>query len=152
MTHPKALVRWLRQIELFQGMDTAALELISQNMTEYEYDADAIVFREGDVGDCLFLLLSGTMLVFVEREGKPVVYTTLQPGECFGEMALIEDTPRSATVKAEAPSRCVALTKQDFLDLIQRYPHLALGIMKSLCQRLRHGNARLQQYVRQSNP
>jgi CRP-like cAMP-binding protein len=129
-------------------VDSRELHLISAQMTEQSYDAGAVVFQEGDVGDRLFVILTGTMHVYVEREGKTITYALMRAGECFGEMALIEDAPRSATIRAEAPAHCLTLSKQDFLHLIQRHPQIALTIMKSLCQRLRHTNELLQQYVR----
>jgi CRP/FNR family cyclic AMP-dependent transcriptional regulator len=148
MAQHDELVTLLRQIELFQGVDTPELHLISQQMTEQSYDAGAVVFHEGDVGDRLFVILTGTMHVYVEREGKTITYALMRARECFGEMALIEDAPRSATVRAEVPTHCLTLSKQGFLNLIQRHPQIALTIMKSLCQRLRHTNELLQQYAR----
>ncbi len=138
----------LHQIGLFQGVEPPELALIAQQMTEATYDPGQVVFREGDSGDRLYVILAGTMRVYVEREGKTITYTLMQAGECFGEMALIEDAPRSATVRAEKSSRCLTFTKQDFLALIARHPNVALEIMKSLSQRLRHTNALLQQFAR----
>jgi CRP/FNR family transcriptional regulator, cyclic AMP receptor protein len=103
------------------------------------------VFHEGDAGDRLFLLLSGMMHVYVERSGKTIDYATIHPGECFGEIALIDDAARSASVRAQTSSRCCAFSKQDFLDIIQRYPHIALRVMQSLSRRLRQTSTRLQE-------
>ena len=141
-------VTMLRRVGLFQGIDTADLQLIAQHMAEQSYTGGEVVFREGDPGDRLFLLLTGMMHVYVERDGKTITYNMMQAGECFGEMALIEDTPRSATVQAEAPSFCLTLSKQDFLNLLHRHPHIALGIVKYLLLRLRHTNVQLQDYAR----
>ena len=138
----------LQQVKLFHGIDPAELHLIAQHLTEQSYAAGDVVFREGDPADRLFLLLAGTMHVYVERDGKAITYNRLQAGECFGEMALLEETTRSATVQAEAPSRCLTLSKQDFLDLLQRHPHMVQEILKALFQRLRHTNVQLQDYVR----
>jgi uncharacterized circularly permuted ATP-grasp superfamily protein len=87
------------------------------------------------------------MHVYVEREGKTITYDRLQAGECFGEMALLEETTRSATVQAEVSSHCLSLAKQDFLALMQQ-PRMVQEIMKSLLQRLRHTNVQLQEYAR----
>jgi uncharacterized circularly permuted ATP-grasp superfamily protein len=138
----------LQQVKLFHGMDAAELRLIAEHLSEHNYAAGDVVFREGDPADCLFLLLAGTMHVYVERDGKAITYNRLRAGECFGEMALLEETTRSATVQAEAPARCLTLSKQDFLDLLQRQPHMVQEIMKALLQRLRHTNVQLQDYAR----
>jgi CRP-like cAMP-binding protein len=140
-------LRLLQQVELFQGVDPASLRMIAEGTIEQKFAVGEVIFREGEAGDRLFLLLTGTMRVYVERDGRLITYGIVQAGECFGEMALIEDAPRSASVRAEAPSCCLTLSKQDFMALISRYPHLALGIMKSLSQRLRRTNTRVQDYA-----
>ena len=138
----------LQQVKLFHGIDPAELHLIAQHLSEQVYAVGDVVCREGDPADRLFLLLAGTVHVYVERDGKAITYNRLQAGECFGEMALLEETTRSATVQAEAPARCLTLSKQDFLDLLQRQPRMVQEILKALLQRLRHTNVQLQDYAR----
>ena len=138
----------LQQVKLFHGIALADLHLLAQHLTAQVYAAGDVVFREGDPADRLFLLLAGTMHVYVERDGKAITYNRLQSGECFGEMALLEETTRSATVQAEAPAHCLTLSKQDFLDLLQRQPHMVQAMMKAFLQRLRHTNMQLQEYAR----
>ena len=138
----------LRQVELLQGIDTAEVELIAQQMTDEFYTDGDVVVREGDPGDRMFLLLTGTMHVYVERDGNVITYARLQAGQCFGEMALIEGAPRSATVQAEAPSHCLTLSRRGFLELLSQDPNIALGIMKDLSGRLRGMNVQVQDYAR----
>jgi uncharacterized circularly permuted ATP-grasp superfamily protein len=138
----------LQQVKLFHGIDPAELHLIAQHLSEQAYAVGDVVCREGDSADRLFLLLAGTVHVYVERDGKAITYNRLQAGECFGEMALLDETTRSATVQAEAPVRCLTLSKQDFLGLLQRQPRIVQEIMKALLQRLRHTNVQLQDYAR----
>ena len=137
----------LRQVELFQGIDGAELKLIAREMTEQLYADGEVVFREGDTGDRLFMLLSGIMHVYVERDNNVISYNRLQAGEFFGEMALLEDVPRSATVQAEAPSTCLTLSRQGFMDLMNRHPQTVFKIMKGLVPRLRRTNVQLQEYA-----
>lgn len=139
----------LRQVILFQDISPASLELMLQHMTEQCFPTGEIVFHEGDQGDRFFLILEGKMHIYVKRQGTVVTYTRLQHGGCFGEMALIDDGPRSATVQAEEPSRCLTLSKQDFNVLLATYPQLALGVMKNLSQRLRQISEQIQEYVQQ---
>ena len=140
-------VSLLRQMGLFQNIDVAELQSIAQQMSESSFGNGEVVFQEGEVGDRLYLLLSGTMHVYVERDGNIISYSRLQPGECFGEMALVEEAPRSATVRAEEPSVCLTLSKQEFLDLMSRQPNIALGVMRALVGRLRGTNVQLQEYA-----
>ena len=100
MAQDNETLTMLQQVKLFHGIDPAELHLIAQHMAEQSYAAGDAVFREGDPADRLFLLLTGTMHVYVEREGKAITYNRLQAVECFGEMALLEETTRSATVQA----------------------------------------------------
>ena len=137
----------LRQVELFQGIDGAELQLIAEEMTERLYADGEVVFREGDAGDELFMLLSGIMHVYVERDNNVISYNRLQAGEFFGEMALLEDVPRSAIVQAEAPSTCLTLSRQGFMDLMNRHPQTVFKIMKGLVPRLRRTNVQLQEYA-----
>ena len=138
----------LRQVELLQGIDTADVELIAQQMTDEFYTDGDVVVREGDPGDRMFLLLTGTMHVYVERDDKVITYARLRAGQCFGEMALIESAPRSATVQAEASSHCLTLSRQGFLDLLNDHPNISPGIMKDLSGRLRGMNVQVQDYAR----
>ena len=148
MAQDNETLTMLQQVKLFHGIDPAELHLIAQHLSEQAYAAGDVVCREGDPADRLFLLLAGTVHIYVERDGKAITYNRLQAGECFGEMALLEETTRSATVQAEAPVRCLTLSKQDFLDLLQRQPRIVQEIMKALLQRLRHTNVQLQDYAR----
>lgn len=142
----------LRQMELFRGIGATHLRHIAEQMTEHAYAAAEVIFRETDPGDELFLLVSGTMHVYVEREGTVITYNTMQPGECFGEMALLEKSPRSATVRALTPARCLTLSRQDFVTLLREHADVALQILKNLSQRLRHSGMQLQQYARHHTP
>ena len=137
----------LSQVDFFKGIGAAELELIAQQMTEENYAADDVVVREGDPGDHMFLLLTGVMHVYVERDGNIISYSRLHSGEFFGEMALIEGAPRSATVQAEEPSQCLTLSRQGFSDLLNHKPDIAMRIMKELSLRVRRTNVQLQDYA-----
>ena len=138
----------IRQIALFQSVDPSEVESIAQQMTESSFRDGEVVFLEGDPGDRLYLILSGSMHVYVQRQGSIITYDHLQPGECFGEMALVEEGPRSATVKSEGASLCLTLSKKDFLDLLSQQPNIALGMIKGLVGRLKGTNVQLQEYAR----
>jgi len=139
----------LREVELFRDIDASELQLISQQMNEESYADGESVFHEGDPGDRLFILLEGTMHVYVNRENQVITYNRLQAGECFGEMALIENAPRSANVQAESPSKCLTLSRQGFLDLLNTHPLVVLRLMQVLVPRLRSTNVQLQNYATQ---
>ena len=141
-------VSLIQRIGLFNSVEPAELKPIAQQMTENTYGDGEVVFLEGEPGDRLYLIFAGNMHVYVEREGRIITYDHLQMGECFGEMALVEDAPRSATVKSEGTSLCLTLSKDEFLDLLDRNPNIALGMIKSLVGRLRKNNVQIQEYAR----
>ena len=147
MTYPLSA---LGQVVLFQDVSPSSLELMLQHMTEQCFSSGEIVFHEGDPGDRFFLILEGKMHIYVERQGTVVTYSHLHSGECFGEMALIDDEPRSATVQAEEPSRCLTLSKQEFNVLLATHPQLTLGVMKNLSHRLYQINEQIQGYAQQA--
>ncbi len=140
-------VSLIQRIGLFNSVDPAELKPIAQKMTETTYRDGEVVFLEGDPGDRLYLIFAGNMHVYVEREGRIITYDHIQMGECFGEMALVEDAPRSAIVKSEGTSLCLTLSKEEFLDLLDRNPNIALGMIRSLVGRLRRNNVQIQEYA-----
>ena len=140
-------VSLLDEVSLFQGLDNADLRMIAGRVFEASFEEGQTVFREGEVGDRLYILLDGTMHVFVERDGNVITYDRLTGGECFGEMALLDDSPRSATVEAETASSCITLSKPDFLSLLYVQPSIALSILSRTFQRLRGTNAQVQEFA-----
>jgi CRP-like cAMP-binding protein len=149
MAQPDEIVSLLSKVELFRGLDTGVLGAIVPRMSEEVFHRGAVLFHEGDHGDRLYVLLTGKVRVYVERLGSLINYDVLEAGTCFGEMALIEAAPRSATVRAELPCRCLTLGQQDFLELLQMQPRMALTILRDLSLRLRHTNTQIQEFVKQ---
>ena len=142
-------VSLLQKVSLFQGIERPILYLIAQKMKEASFDAGEVVFSEGEPGDHLYVVLTGTMHVFAEKEGTVVTYDRLGEGESFGEMALIDDAPRSASVEADSLSSCVTLSKRDFLNILNNQPDIALSMVKSTFGRLRSANVQVQEYASQ---
>ena len=141
-------VSLIQQIGLLQSVDPTELQRIAQQMTESTFEDGDVVFHEYEPGDRLYLIFAGNMHVYVERESSIITYGHLQVGACFGEMALLEDAPRSATVKSEGASLCLTLSKEEFLDLMNRNPNMALGIIRALVGHLRRSNVQLLEYAR----
>ncbi len=97
------------------------------------YAAEDVIFREGDRGEELFVIRSGKVLI---RAGERVV-ETLGQHEMFGEMALIDNSPRSATAVAASAVELVPVGSKQFLFLVSETPHFALNVMRVLARRLR---------------
>ncbi len=92
------------------------------------------IFRQGDGGHTMFAIVEGT--VEIERDGR--VLEELGEGQFFGEMALIDQSPRSATARTKTACRLVALDEKRFMFMVQQTPFFALEVMRTLTTRLRH--------------
>jgi len=107
-----------------------------------------IVFQEGESGDFLLVILSGKVKVLLSgKRGQEFILTILGAGSFFGEMALLEAAPRSATVMTTEPSEFLRIGQQDFAGLIKNHSGIALKILKNLSQRLRRTNEQVRSLV-----
>ncbi|MFN3534298.1 MAG: Npt1/Npt2 family nucleotide transporter [Desulfatiglandales bacterium] len=131
----------LRSIYLFGDLTVQELAAIAIASKEVRYPKDTIVFKEGEKGDSLYLVTKGKVAVIkaMGEEGSPegIKLAEIGPGDYFGEMALIEDTMRSATIKTLEPSIFLVLEKHEFNELVMEYPSIPLEICKALSKRLR---------------
>ena len=98
-----------------------------------KFDEGDVIFSDGDGGDYMFLVRSGTIDIL--RKGS--VVETVGPGGIFGEMALIDGSPRSATAKAAESCELVAIPEKGFLFMVHEAPYFALDVMRTLSERLR---------------
>ena len=108
------------------------------NMTYYRYrfEPGGIVFRKGDTGNAMFLVLSGTVGISDQNIADETLIDTIGPGDFFGEMALIANTPRSATVSALEAAELIAIDKTRFIASIHENPELAIALINTLMARL----------------
>jgi CRP-like cAMP-binding protein len=96
-----------------------------------------IICRQGDVGECAYVMQAGRAVVIREEEGSAAVVGRLAPGDVFGEMALFEHEPRAATVRAEGPTRVLTLDKKSFVRRIHEDPSLAYRLLLGMSGRIR---------------
>ncbi len=128
----------LHQVALFSGLDEAALNLIAQRVVNRTFPANTIVIHEGDEALSLYLIVSGAVKVFLSDDnGKQIVVNSQREGEYFGELALLDDAPRSASVMTTEQSTFMVLNKHDFDRILQEHPAIALPIMRQLASRVR---------------
>ena len=113
-------------------------------MQDIAFKAGDTIISEGDEGDTAFFIVSGSVDVIVGQGARAKIVGTLQAGEVFGEMCLIEPGPRSATVKALTDAECLAISYEEFIDAIEAHPERAVGFMKTLVRRLRQMNELLE--------
>jgi CRP/FNR family cyclic AMP-dependent transcriptional regulator len=101
------------------------------------YAKDDVVFTENGPGKEMFIVHSGKINLYKERQDKRVLLATIAPGEFFGEMALVDGSPRSATAIAAQDSELIVLDEAKFLYLLRQQPEFALVVMQRLCEMLR---------------
>lgn len=126
-------VLFLKSIELFSqipGEDLAQVALIAaEEVRENQED----IFLEGDVGDALYIVLGGRVRV---HRGERLI-AELGERECFGEMAILDSAPRSATVTALTETNLLKISREDFQEIMSEKPQIGVGIIKVLSRRLR---------------
>src|SRR5262249_24075797 len=115
------------------GMTTTTVELFRNETDHKAFRAGEALFREGDAGDMMYVVLEGQ--VEIQLHGKP--FETLGPGGVLGEMALIDRAPRAATAVALTDCRVACVAERRFLYMVQETPYFALQIMRVMADRLR---------------
>ena len=126
------LAQQLASVPLLADLDDRVRRRLAEVGKRRTYDADDPIVKEGSTGTALYIILSGKARV--EREGQTI--GELSPGEFFGELALIEEHPRSATVVAVTETDCLLFPAWEFTALLKEHPEIAVPIMRALIGRL----------------
>ncbi len=139
---------FIAQTALFDTLSQPDCEALAEKMILRTVRPGQTVFQKGDVGDSMFVVVSGALQIFLPPDDKNPVLITLKEagaGDHFGELSLFDAKPRSATVVATKASEVLELRRVDFADYISRSPTAAVTIMAELAERLRETNALLSQ-------
>lgn len=129
----------LENIPLFEGLPQEDLRAISSHAVTKSFAKNTVIMHEGDESDSLYVILSGRVKIFLsDEEGKEVILSAQGPGEYFGELALIDEAPRSASVMTLEDCKLSIVSKRDFESCLVRYPAIALQVIKGLTKRLRN--------------
>jgi CRP-like cAMP-binding protein len=145
-------LQFLKAVPFFDELSNRQLKNVSGIMFERTYEIDELIFEEGQPGAALFLILEGKVAIEICREDNTLTLAVLEKGAFFGELALLDEAPRSADAHALERTRALALYRSDLSELIQRDPQAACQIYRVLASmigdRLRLTNA----LVRENNP
>lgn len=135
----------LRNVPLFSGLEEAELLRLSGVSSRRRAERGDFIVRAGDLTDSLFILLTGRAKVTnSDEEGKEIILAMLEPGEFFGEMGLIDGSPRSADVVALEPCELLVLGKADFQRCLAENFPVALKMMMILVRRLREADRKIE--------
>jgi CRP/FNR family cyclic AMP-dependent transcriptional regulator len=128
----------LEKVPLFGQLGPADLQRVLELARERAYPKNSVILFEDDPGDALYVVATGQVkVVLIGEDGREVILSVLGEGEFFGEMALIDDEPRSAHVIAMEDSTLVVLRREDFTNILMQVPAIALALLKELSRRLR---------------
>ncbi len=128
-------LQFLQKTELFAELSKAALNSICDIANEVAYPAEHTIFEEGDKGDSLYLLVDGEISII---KAETEVLSFKENGYCIGEVALIDDKPRSATIKTVLPTCLLRITRNDFYQALAREPLIGRGMFRVLNNKIRH--------------
>jgi len=131
-------VLFLKSIDLFRALPGEELAQIADIAEEVPISAGGLVFGEGEPGDALYIVVEGRVRIF---KGD-ISLAELGERECFGEMAVLDSEPRSASVAALAESMLLKIGREEFRDILTERPEISVGVMKVLSRRLREANTR----------
>lgn len=136
--------RLLSKHFLFQDLSPKDIGLVAAIGSERRFSPGQVVFQKGDPGESMMAVLRGRVQVGAySADGREMILAILNPGDVFGEMALLDGRARSADVSAMEESIVLAIERRDFRDLLERNPKLALHLLELLSKRIRDANEAL---------
>jgi CRP/FNR family cyclic AMP-dependent transcriptional regulator len=129
----------LSNVPIFASLDEGSRIEVARLCTCCNYKAGEILFRQGDLAGAMYLILDGEVVMSIAtRAGQEVALVTMRRGDFFGELAMLDGSPRSATANIMRPTKLLRLRREDFVDLLGRQPKLALTMLASFATRLRN--------------
>jgi CRP/FNR family cyclic AMP-dependent transcriptional regulator len=137
----ESIVKGLASVRIFQHLGQDDLKRVAKIAKLKSVAASTVVFFEGNRADAFFIVLSGSLKVYqTARDGRVKVLSTMGPGETFGELAMLDGHPRSASVETVAPSELLVIARNDFRSLATATPGILWGVLEGVCARLRAQN------------
>lgn len=128
----------LRGISVFAGLNDQELAVLGTHVNTRRYPKNTVIIQEGDEANALYVIESGQAKVYLSNEdGKEVIINMLGQGELFGELALIDDAPRSASVKTTKPTTLAVISRSGFKQLLASHTDIALRLLVDMTRRVR---------------
>lgn len=131
-------VQILSQIPLFASLSEKQLKTLAHSLKVREYEEGEVIITQGKGGQGLFILIEGTVkAVRTQPDGEQFQVNEFGPKDYFGELALLDDGLRTASVIATSKVKCVALTRWDFQGILKNEPEMAIDMLEELAKRFR---------------
>lgn len=143
-----AITDTLARVALFASLPEADRRALAGRVRSRRFASSETVFHRGDPAAHLYVLVSGRAKITLPDEyGKEAMITIVHPGEVFGELALFDDEPRSATVVAVSETECLLVSRDDFLSLLERAPQAMREVLRLLARTIRRSTSRVEDLV-----
>jgi CRP-like cAMP-binding protein len=134
----------IRTVPIFSELSDDEVAAVARHATRRQFPKDAVIFFENEPGDTLYVVAVGRVRVSIlGDDGREVILSVLGPGDFFGEMALLDNDPRSATTIAAEDTELLCLSRPDFETVMRESPTMMMALIKVLTTRLRHANQQI---------
>ena len=141
---PVVSIVLLRNVPLFSMLPEGQLQLLTQVLSRKAYPKNSTIIAAGDPTDAMYIVVSGRLkVVMSDKQGQEVILAILSQGEFFGEMGLIAQAPRSATVTTIEPCELLTITRADFNKCLQGNFDLTMNVIRGLVKRLREADKKI---------
>ncbi len=136
-------VEMLRRMPFFAGIEPAKLKLLAFTSDRMTFKPGETLFHQGDMSDAAYVILLGGADILVDSPGGPIKVAEAQPNSIVGEIGILCDMGRTATVRAATPLETLRISKEHFTKILSDYPEMAVTIMRELAKRLGQTTAEL---------
>jgi CRP/FNR family cyclic AMP-dependent transcriptional regulator len=136
-------VQSLRQVSMFREIDPARLKLLAFTSDRLTYEQGDILFRQNEVSDSTYVIVEGKVDVWIAAARDRIKVAELGAGEIVGEMGVLCDKPRSATIEAASHVIALKIGREVFFDMLGQFPQMSVAVMRDLARRLDATNAKL---------
>lgn len=130
---------FLAKVPLFSSCSLQEIEAVASAAQDHGFESGQIIVTQGTPGQAFYMILTGRVEIL--RDGASL--GTFGPGDFFGEMSLLDQAPRSATIRAVEPTTCLMLSSWDFKALLEKHPSIAVKLLEVLSRRLRVADERM---------
>lgn len=138
-------VELLKTVPIFSELQDAVLQKISELMQVRSYSKDQMILMEESLGDSFFVISKGSVKITrLSEDGREVILAMLGEGEFFGEMSLLDGETRSANVVAIEGAEVMVLNRGEFLNMLEKYPRIAISLLEELARRLRKSDQQIE--------
>jgi CRP/FNR family cyclic AMP-dependent transcriptional regulator len=138
MAEVKEIVSFMQKVPLFQGLKGRQYEKLAKRFVERNYKADEAIVTQGKGGEGFFIVVQGKAEAIRERaDGSKIVVNDFGPTDYFGEMALLDEGLRTASVVTKEPTQCLVLVRWDFISVLKDDADMAVSILQELAKRFR---------------